>query len=79
MRAQTTRTGAGTSARTPGRALLVIDQPVLAEVVKLALNHGRFHTAVATNAPEALAALRGHEADDPSPEVRRICALLLAV
>ncbi len=57
MLAQTTRTGAGASARTPGRALLVIDQPVLAEVVKLALNHGRFHTAVATNAPEALAAL----------------------
>jgi len=57
MRAQTTRTGAGASARTPMRALLVIDQPVLAEVVKLALNHGRFHTDVATNAPEALAAL----------------------
>ena len=33
---------AGAAARTPGRVLLVIDQPVLAEVVKLALNHGRF-------------------------------------
>lgn len=33
--------------RTPARALLVIDQPVLAEVVKLALNHGRYTTRVA--------------------------------
>ncbi len=37
---------ASASARTPGRVLLVIDQPVLAEVVKLALNHGRFQTDI---------------------------------
>ncbi len=55
MPAQTTI--AGTSVRTPGRALLVIDQPVLAEVVKLALNHGRFQTDVAVTSEEALAAL----------------------
>jgi DNA-binding response OmpR family regulator len=33
--------------RSPARALLVIDQPVLAEVVRLALNHGRYNTRVA--------------------------------
>ncbi len=55
MPARTTVSGG--AARTPGRVLLVIDQPVLAEVVKLALNHGRFHTDVATTAPEAVAAL----------------------
>ena len=48
---------AGTPVHTPGRVLLVIDQPVLAEVVKLALTHGRFHIAVAPTAEEALAAL----------------------
>jgi len=52
-----TMISAGAPVRTPRRVLLVIDQPVLAEVVKLALNHGRFQTDVATTAPEALAAL----------------------
>jgi DNA-binding response OmpR family regulator len=46
--------------RLPGRVLLVIDQPVLAEVVKLALHHGRFHTDVVTTAAAALAALVQH-------------------
>jgi len=55
MPARTTFSGG--AARTPGQVLLVIDQPVLAEVVKLALNHGRFHTDVATTAQEAVAAL----------------------
>jgi len=44
--------------RSPARALLVIDQPVLAEVVKLALNHGHYNTRVAhtiEGATEALA------------------------
>ena len=41
----------------PARALLVIDQPVLAEVVKLALSHGHFQAEVAATAGEALAAL----------------------
>jgi len=48
---------AGVPAHTPSRVLLVIDQPVLTEVVKLALHHGRFQTDVATTAQEALAAL----------------------
>ena len=48
---------AGTPVRSPTRVLLVLDQPVLAEVVKLALNHGRFRTDVAPTAAEALAVL----------------------
>ena len=48
---------AGTAVRTPGRVLLVVDHPVLAEVVKLALNHGRFHTEVVATAEEARAAV----------------------
>ena len=48
---------AGTAVRTPGRVLLVVDHPVLAEVVKLALNHGRVHVEVVATAEEALAAL----------------------
>ena len=42
----------------PARVLLVIDQPVLAGVVKLALNHGRFATRVTASVEEALAALQ---------------------
>ena len=37
----------------PPRALLVIDQPVLAGVVELALNHGTYTTRVVANAEEA--------------------------
>jgi two-component system KDP operon response regulator KdpE len=43
--------------RSPARALLVIDQPVLAEVVKLALNHGRYNTRVAQTVEGATATL----------------------
>ncbi len=43
--------------RSPARALLVIDQPVLAEVVKLALNHGHYNTRVAQTVEEATATL----------------------
>ena len=39
--------------RDPARALLVIDQPVLADVVKLALNHGHYDTRVAPTLAEA--------------------------
>jgi len=56
-RAITGITGAQDHGRSPARVLLVIDQPVLAEVVKLALNHGHFRTDVAPTAPDALAAL----------------------
>ena len=48
---------AGTAAAPPARVLLVIDQPVLAEVVKLALSHGRFQAEVTPTAGGALAAL----------------------
>jgi len=48
---------AGTAGASPARVLLVIDQPVLAEVVKLALHHARFQAEVAPTAPDALAAL----------------------
>lgn len=43
---------------TPARALLVIDRPVLAELVKLALGHGAYVTQVAPTPAAALAALR---------------------
>jgi DNA-binding response OmpR family regulator len=43
--------------RSPARALLVIEQPVLAEVVKLALNHGQYSTRMAQTVEEATAAL----------------------
>jgi len=43
---------------TPARALLVIDRPVLAEVVKLALGHGAYLTQVAPTLTAAAAALR---------------------
>jgi DNA-binding response OmpR family regulator len=43
--------------RSPARALLVIDQPVLAEIVKLALNHGSYSTRIAPTLEEAAAAL----------------------
>jgi len=43
--------------RTPARALLVIKQPVLAEIVKLALNHGQYSARVAQTAAEASVAL----------------------
>ncbi|MEK7247007.1 MAG: response regulator transcription factor [Chloroflexota bacterium] len=42
----------------PARALLVTDQPVLAGVVELALNHGTYTTRVALSAPEAIDALK---------------------
>jgi DNA-binding response OmpR family regulator len=45
--------------RSPARALLVISQPVLAEVVKLALNHGSYSTRVAQTVAEAAEALTG--------------------
>jgi DNA-binding response OmpR family regulator len=38
---------------TPARALVVVDQPTLAGVVELALNHGTCTTRVAANAHEA--------------------------
>jgi hypothetical protein len=44
---------AGTGVASPARVLLVIDQPVLAEVVKLALYHAHFQAEVASTAPEA--------------------------
>ena len=53
----------GRPLHTPARVLLVIDQPVLAEVVKFALNHGVFVSRVAQNteaATEALRAWRPH-------------------
>ena len=42
----------------PARVLLVLDQPVLAEVIKLALNHGRSLTQVVRNVEDAWTALR---------------------
>jgi len=45
--------------RSPARALLVIEQPVLAEVVRLALNHGHYSTRMSQTIEEASAALTG--------------------
>ena len=41
----------------PARVLILVDQPVLAEVVKLALNHGRIRTRPTQNVEETMAAL----------------------
>lgn len=43
--------------RSPARALLVIDQPMLTDVVKLALSHGDYTTRIAETVEEADAAL----------------------
>jgi two-component system KDP operon response regulator KdpE len=43
--------------RAPARALLVIEERVLADVVRLALNHGEYHTRVAPTVNEAATAL----------------------
>jgi DNA-binding response OmpR family regulator len=43
--------------RSPARVLLVLDQPVLAEVIKLTLNHGVYRIQVARTASEAVRAL----------------------
>ena len=48
----------GLAPHPPMRVLLVIDQPVLAEVVKLALNHGVFIPRVAQTVDEATAAVQ---------------------
>lgn len=45
----------------PARALLVMDQPILAGVVEMALNHGTYITRVAMSAPEADEALKEWE------------------
>ena len=45
------------SERVPTRVLLVLDQPVVAELVKLTLNHGVFETRHAVSAGEALMVL----------------------
>lgn len=47
----------GGQLRTPARVLLVLDQPILAEVVKLALSHGPF-TVEVVGAAAALARFR---------------------
>src|SRR5690348_629566 len=41
----------------PPLVLLVVDQPVLADLIALALNHGRFATRVAPDAAAAMAVL----------------------
>src|ERR1700674_4261887 len=43
--------------RTPARVLTVLGQPVLAEVVRLALSHGQFQTRIAADEAEATAML----------------------
>ena len=43
--------------RGPARALIVIDQPVLADTVKLALGHGHYSARVARSVDEATAML----------------------
>jgi DNA-binding response OmpR family regulator len=43
--------------RAPARVLTVLNQPVLAEVVRLALSHGQFQTRIARDEAEAMAML----------------------
>lgn len=44
--------------RSPARVLLVVDQPILAEVIKLALNHGVYRVQVAQAPSDVLTLLR---------------------
>src|SRR3989440_9101461 len=44
-------------ARTPARVMTVMDQPVLAETIRLALNHGRFKTRTVRDEAQAIALL----------------------
>ena len=44
--------------RSPARVLLVLDRPVLAEVIKLTLNHGAYHIQVAPTPAEAMRVLQ---------------------
>jgi two-component system, OmpR family, alkaline phosphatase synthesis response regulator PhoP len=44
--------------RSPARVLTVMDQPVLAEVIRLALSHGPFQTRTARTEVEAMAVLQ---------------------
>jgi DNA-binding response OmpR family regulator len=48
---------AGLPSATRARVLLLIDQPVLADLVTFALNHGRFQSDTVSTADEALASL----------------------
>jgi DNA-binding response OmpR family regulator len=43
--------------RTPARVLTVTDQPVVAEVIRLALNHAQFHTRTVRDEAQAMAVL----------------------
>ncbi|TMD14282.1 MAG: response regulator transcription factor, partial [Chloroflexi bacterium] len=43
--------------RTPARVMTVMDQPVLAETIRLALNHGRFNTRTVRDESQATALL----------------------
>ena len=51
------RPGGASPEGVPTRVLLVLDQPVVAELVKLTLNHGVFETRQAVSAAEALVVL----------------------
>lgn len=42
---------------TPARALVLLDQPLLADMVTLTLNHGRYRSRIATAVPEAVTML----------------------
>ena len=44
--------------RSPARVLLMVDQPILAEVIKLALNHGVFRVQVVQTPDDILIVLR---------------------
>jgi two-component system, OmpR family, alkaline phosphatase synthesis response regulator PhoP len=54
---RTTIGSQGSRLRSPARAVIAIAQPVLAEVVKLALNHGEYSTRVTRTLKETLATL----------------------
>jgi DNA-binding response OmpR family regulator len=57
IRPITTPTVDAPSAHVPTRVLLVLDQPVVAELVKLTLKHGRFEVRQADSASDALSML----------------------
>jgi two-component system, OmpR family, KDP operon response regulator KdpE len=53
----TTRGADARQLRTPARVMTVTDQPVLAEVIRFALNHGAFHTRTVRDEAQAIAVL----------------------
>jgi len=54
------------STREPARVLVMLDQPLVAEIVSFTLNHGVYDTRTATGVEEARALLKNGVRTSPS-------------